>query len=138
MVSVGTGESVGVKRTEALIGDGVIVLPSGEVLTYYKTDTFHATAYTQYDEGCNATTATMTPVHWGVVAVDPRVVPYGTRMYIVDADGRSVYGLATAEDCGGGIKGHRMDLYMNTLTEAFRYGRRDVTVYFLGDANWTY
>ena len=59
-------------------------------------------------------------------------------MFIVNADGSFVYGLATAEDCGGGIKGKRLDLYMPTLTEAFRYGRKDVTVYFLGDANWTY
>lgn len=137
VVSVGTGESVG-KQSGPLICDGYIILASGEVLTYYKTDTFKATAYTQYDEGCNNTTATMTPVKWGVVAVDPRVVPYGTRMFIVNADGSFIYGLATAEDCGGAIKGKRLDLYMPTLTEAFRYGRKDVTVYFLGDANWTY
>lgn len=138
VVAVGTGEYVGLQREEPLIYDDYILLPSGEVLTYYKTDTFHATAYTMYDEGCNDTTATMTPVHWGVVAVDPRVVPYGTRMFIVNADGSYVYGLATAEDCGGGIKGKRLDLYMPTLSEAFRYGRKDVTVYFLGDADWTY
>ena len=138
VIEVGTGEYVGQKRSTPLIGDGVIILPSGEVLTNYKTDTFHATAYTQYDEGCNNTTATMTPVKWGVVAVDPRVIPYGTRMFIVNQDGSFIYGLGTAEDCGGGIKGKRLDLYMPTLREAFRYGRKDVTVYFLGDANWTY
>ena len=137
VVAVGTGEYVG-QQGGPVIRDGYIILPSGEVLTYYKTDTFKATAYTMYDEGCNDTTATMTPVHWGVVAVDPRVVPYGTRMFIVNADGSFIYGLATAEDCGGAIKGKRLDLYMPTLREAFRYGRKDVTVYFLGDANWTY
>lgn len=137
VVAVGTGEYVG-QQNGPMIYDGYIILPSGEVLTYYKTDTFKATAYTMYDEGCNSTTATMTPVKWGVVAVDPRVVPYGTRMFIVNADGSFIYGLATAEDCGGAIKGKRLDLYMPTLTEAFRYGRKDVTVYFLGDANWTY
>ena len=138
VVAVGTGEAVGQQSGYPLIGEDVIVLPSGEVLTYYKTDTFHATAYTQYDEGCNNTTATMTPVRWGVVAVDPRVIPYGTRMFIVNADGSFVYGVGTAEDCGGGIKGKRLDLYMPTLREAFRYGRKDVTVYFLGDANWRF
>lgn len=138
VVAVGTGESVGQQSDYPLIGEDVIVLPTGEVLTYYKTDTFHATAYTMYDEGCNDTTATMTPVKWGVVAVDPRVVPYGTRMFIVNADGSFVYGIGTAEDCGGAINGKRLDLYMPTLREAFRYGRKDVTVYFLGDANWTY
>ena len=138
VVAVGTGEKVGEKADAPLIGDGVIVLPSGEVMTYYKTDTFEATAYTQYDEGCDAYTATGTPVKWGVVAVDPKVVPYGTRMFIVNKYGSFVYGLATAEDCGGGIQGHRLDLYMPTLSQAFNYGRVDVTVYFLGDANWSY
>ena len=138
VVAVGTGERVSSWSDGYQITDHEIILPSGEVLTYYKTDIFHATAYTQYDEGCNNTTATMTPAHWGVVAVDPSVIPYGTRMFIMDADGRSIYGLATAEDCGGAIVDHRMDLYMDTLTEAFGYGRRDVVVYFLGDANWTY
>lgn len=138
VVAVGTGEAVGYQSGYPVVTDSEIILPSGEVLTYYKTDTFYATAYTQYDEGCNATTATMTPVHWGVVAVDPSVVPYGTRMFIMDADGSFIYGLATAEDCGGAIVGHRMDLFMDSLNEAYGYGRRDVTVYFLGDANWTY
>ena len=138
VVAVGTGEKAGETADAPLIGEDVIVLPTGEVLTYYKKDTFEATAYTMYDDGCNNTTATMTPVKWGVVAVDPRVIPYGTRMFIVNENGSFVYGLATAEDCGGGIKGKRLDLYMPTLSQAFKYGRKDVTVYFLGDANWTY
>lgn len=138
IIAVGTGEFTEENTNIPLIGEDVIVLPSGEVLTYYKKDTFQATAYTQYDEGCSNTTATMTPVKWGVVAVDPRVIPYGTRMFIVNKNGSFAYGLATAEDCGGGIKGKRLDLYMPTLSQAFNYGRKDVTVYFLGDANWTY
>ena len=138
VVAVGTGEMVGEKADAPLIGEDVIVLPSGEVLTYYKKDSFKATAYTMYDAGCNNTTATMTPVKWGVVAVDPRVIPYGTRMFIVNENGSFVYGLATAEDCGGAIKGKRLDLYMPSLSQAYKYGRKDVTVYFLGDANWTY
>lgn len=138
VVAVGTGEAVVNNAYVPTITDHEIILSTGEVLTYYKTDTFYATAYTQYDEGCNNTTATMTPVRWGVVAVDPSVVPYGTRMFIVDEDLGFVYGLATAEDCGGAIVGHRMDLFMDTLNEAFGYGRRNVTVYFLGDADWTF
>lgn len=138
VVAVGTGEMAGQKADAPLIGDGVIVLPSGEVLTYYRTDSFVATAYTQYDDGCDSITATQTPVKWGVVAVDPSVVPYGTRMFIMDEDGGFIYGLGTAEDCGTGIDGKRLDLFMHTLSEAFSYGRRNVTVYFLGDANWTY
>ena len=135
VVAVGTGKSVGKKSDKPLIGDGVIVLPTGEVLTYYKKDTYKATAYTHYDEGCNTTTATMSEVRWGVVAVDPRIIPYGTRMFIITEDGEFVYGIGTAEDCGGAIKGKRLDLYMPTLREAFAFGRQDVDVYFLGDAN---
>ena len=138
VVAVGTGEMVGEKADKPLIGEDVIVLPSGEVLTYYKKDTYVATAYTKYDEGCNDTTACMTKVKWGVVAVDPRLIPYGTRMYIMTPSGNFIYGIGTAEDCGGGIKGKRLDLYMPTLSQAFKFGRKDVTVYFLGDANWHY
>ena len=135
IIAVGTGEAVGQTSDEPLIGEDIIVLPSGEVLTYHSTDSFIATAYTQFDDGCDAITATQTRVRWGVVAVDPTVVPYGTRMFIVDEDGSFVYGMGTAEDCGSSIVGNRLDLYMPTLDEAFSYGRRAVTVYFLGDAN---
>ena len=76
-------------------------------------------------------TATGTTVHIGTVAVDPTVIPYGTRMFIVSNDGQYVYGLSTAEDCGGAIKGNRLDLYYPTLAEAFQFGIRNCTVYFL-------
>jgi len=135
IVAVGTGELVGSEKEMPLIGDGVIVLPSGEVLTYHSQDSFVATAYTMFDAGCDSLTATQTQVRWGVVAVDPTVIPYGTRMFIVDQYGSFYYGMGTAEDCGGAIQGKRLDLYMPSLAEAFDYGRRPVTVYFLGDAN---
>lgn len=138
VVAVGTGEMVGEKADKPLIGEDVIVLPTGEVLTYYKKDTYKATAYTKYDEGCNDTTACMTKVKWGVVAVDTDLIPYGTRMYIMTPSGNFIYGIGTAEDCGGAIQGKRLDLYMPTLSQAFKFGRKDVTVYFLGDANWHY
>ena len=135
IVAVGTGELVGAEEEMPLIGDGVIVLPSGEVLTYHSKDNYVATAYTQFDAGCDGITATQTQVRWGVVAVDPKVIPYGTRMFIVDQYGSFYYGMGTAEDCGGAIQGKRLDLFMPSLSEAYNYGRRPVTVYFLGDAN---
>ena len=82
------------------------------------------------------TTATGTTVRVGTVAVDPTVIPYGTRMFIVSNDGNYVYGIGTAEDCGGAIKGNRLDLYYPTDAECFAFGRIGCTVYFLGDANW--
>ena len=134
IVGVGVGESLGEAEPDALpvIGDGYITLPTGEVLTYYKTDTIRATAYTLTDEGCDRITATGTAVHWGTAAVDPRYIPYGTRMFIMASDGSYVYGLTVAEDCGGDIKGDRIDLYMPTFEECMDFGRRRCTVYFLG------
>lgn len=136
IVAVGTGENVGGKNTQPLIGDGVIVLPSGEVLTYTSKDQYLATAYTKTDDGCDEITATGTRVRVGTVAVDPTVIPYGTRMFIVANDGSYIYGIGTAEDCGGSIKGKRLDLYFETDPECWQFGRRDCTVYFLGDASW--
>ena len=136
LVAVGTGEKVGQVSDQPLIGDGFIVMPTGEVLTYIRKDNYVATAYTQFDAGCDDTTANGAKVKWGVVAVDPSVIPYGTRMFIVSNDGSYVYGLSTAEDCGGAIQNKRLDLYMPTLEEAFKFGVRNCTVYFLGGANW--
>ncbi len=61
----------------------------------------------------------------GVVAVDPRVIKLGTRLYIEG------YGYAIAGDTGGAIKGNRIDLCYDTRDEAIRFGRRDVKVYIL-------
>lgn len=114
------------------IADGVIVTPEGEVYTYNKTMKVKATAYTHTDAGCDKITATGTTVHWGTVAVDPRIIPYGTKMFIVSNDGKFVYGLSAAEDCGGSIKGNRVDLYMPTTKQCFSFGVRNCTIYFLG------
>ena len=62
---------------------------------------------------------------YGVVAVDPRVIPLGTRLYIPG------YGNAIAGDTGGAIKGQRIDLGYATYNEAIRFGRQTVTVYVL-------
>jgi len=64
-------------------------------------------------------------VGYGVVAVDPKVIPLGTPLYI---DG---YGYAIAGDTGGAIKNLRIDLGYNTRAEALRFGRREVKVYVL-------
>ena len=113
------------------ISDGVIITADGQVLTYSRVEQFKATAYTHTDEGCNMTTATGTTVRVGTVAVDPTVIPYGTRMFIVTNDGAYIYGIGTAEDCGGAIKGNRLDLYFPTDAECWAFGVRGCTVYFL-------
>ena len=131
IVGVGVGP-VNEKSDVPIISDGYITLPTGEVLTYTHKDTVRATAYTHTDQGCDNVTATGTVVHWGTVAVDPRYIPSGTRMFIMASDGSYVYGIATAEDCGGDIKGDRMDLYMPTYEQCRQFGRRRCTLYFLG------
>lgn len=134
VLSLGTAEAAEGKETAAapVIGDGYILLPTGEVLTYTRSDTVEATAYTHTDAGCNMTTATGTTVRWGTVAVDPSRISYGTRMFVIANDGSYIYGIATAEDCGGDIKGDRMDLYMPTYEQCREFGRRRCTLYFLG------
>ena len=115
-----------------IIEDGIIITPDGEVLTYTHSGQFVATAYHNSDPGCTIWTSTGTLCRVGAIAVDPRVIPYGTRMYIVTNDGKYIYGIAVAEDCGGSIKGNRVDLYFDTTDECWEFGIRDCTVYFLG------
>ncbi|NHM26642.1 DUF348 domain-containing protein [Desulfofundulus sp. TPOSR] len=80
-----------------------------------------ATAYTY--SGNN--TASGVPPRYGVVAVDPRVIPLGTRLYVEG------YGYATALDVGSSIRGNRIDLFMESAAEARRWGVRRVNVYVL-------
>ncbi len=70
-------------------------------------------------------TATGMKAQKGVAAVDPKVIPMGTRLYIPG------YGFAIAADRGSAIKGMRIDLCFNTYREARRFGRRKVNVYIL-------
>lgn len=61
----------------------------------------------------------------GIVAVDPRVIPLGTRLYIEG------YGYAQAEDVGGAVKGNKIDLFMEEYQQCINWGRRTVKVYIL-------
>lgn len=76
-------------------------------------------------------TASGTKVREGVVAVDPKVIPLGTKLYVESLDGRKDYGFCVAEDTGGAIKGNRIDLFFNSGEEAKRFGVRKVKVYIL-------
>ena len=76
-------------------------------------------------------TASGTHAKPGTVAVDPRVIPLGTKLYIESMDGYGSYGYATAEDTGGAIKGNRIDLFYSNKSDALDFGRREVKVYIL-------
>jgi 3D (Asp-Asp-Asp) domain-containing protein len=84
-----------------------------------------ATAYTAGCAGCTGYTASGYRAGHGIVAVDPNVIPLGTRLYIPG------YGFAIAGDTGGAIRGNRIDLGFNSLSDAVQFGRRLVKVYTL-------
>ena len=86
---------------------------------------------TAYDPTAGSKTAMGTRARVGAVAVDPKVIPLGSKLYIESIDGFASYGYATAEDTGGAIKGNRIDLFYNSNAEANRFGRRNVKVYVL-------
>ncbi|WP_162266450.1 G5 and 3D domain-containing protein [Anaerotignum neopropionicum] len=94
-------------------------------MTYKKAINAKATAYTPYDAGCNGITATGTKATKGVIAVDPKVIPLGTKVYVPG------YGVAIAADTGGAIDGNRIDVCYETKSEAYSWGVQNVTVYVL-------
>ena len=113
IVEVGTGNNLNMIET------------SRGFVRYRSARTVEASAYTLAEgSGTGLTSTGVVPYH-GVVAVDPDVIPYGTRMYIPG------YGFAVAADCGGAINGNTIDLFMEDYGDAISWGRRDVTVYFL-------
>ena len=111
-------------------GSGTLTTASGQELPYTQVLSCKATAYTTQRQSWKKT-ATGTTARVGAIAVDPRVIPYGTRMFIVSADGSITYGVATAEDCGGLIQGNRVDLFFDTYDECIRFGVRTCDVYLL-------
>jgi len=101
--------------------------------SYSEVYTMEATAYTAGPESTGkrpgmpgyGITASGMHVQPGVIAVDPRLIPLGTHVYVKG------YGYSIAADTGGAIKGRRIDVYMETLSQAYQWGRRSVKVYIL-------
>ncbi|MDO5301166.1 MAG: 3D domain-containing protein [Tissierellia bacterium] len=96
--------------------------------TYSRKIVMEATAY---DPTAGSLTAMGTPARVGAVAVDRKVIPLGTELYIESTDDYPSYGFAVAEDVGSAIKGNRIDLFYNTNAQALQFGRRNVVVYVL-------
>lgn len=134
VVAVGTAMAKQAVSGELTIGNGIIITAEGEMLTYTDCINVLATAYSCESTGGYGITATGTRARVGAIAVDPTVIPYGTRMFIVSVDGEYIYGVATAEDCGhpNFICGYRIDLYYDTEYECVQFGARDCKVYVLG------
>lgn len=81
-----------------------------------------ASAYTGY-----STTSTGQKPVWGTIAVDPKIIPYGTKVYIPQF-GRTFI----ANNTGGAIKGNKIDIFMNTKKECYNWGRRTIEIQILG------
>lgn len=105
---------------------GYLLFESGDTMTFSRVDTNSATAY--YG-GTKTATGHATGI--GVIAVDPKVYPYGTRMFIQTVSGSKVYGVGTAYDCGGAVKGHIIDVWFPTKADCYGWGRRNCTCYIL-------
>lgn len=114
--------------TEEISGN-TITTSTGTSYTYTDVLTVTATAYSC--EGYTGYTYSGTVARVGAIAVDPKVIPIGTKMYVVSDDGQYVYGYCVAEDTGGSIIGNRIDLYFDTFAECWDFGVRTCTVYIL-------
>lgn len=109
---------------------GTITDTSGAPVSYSYMVSGSGTAYTAAP---GALTATGVPVYEGGVAVNPAIIPYGSKLYIEAADGSHVYGYATAIDTGGALMDGSaiVDLFYFSYDDCVNFGRRDVNVYVL-------
>lgn len=88
---------------------------------------------TAYTAPAGALTATGVAAYHGGVAVNPNIIPYGSKLYITSTDGSVVYGYATAVDTGGALMDGSaiVDCFYNSYDECVSFGRRNVNVYIL-------
>jgi len=136
------GEKILTEPKNRIYEDGTIAVARtsrGETFRYKRVLDMQATAYDLSYESCGkkpgdkyyGISATGMQVRRGIVAVDPRVIPLYSRLYIEAADGSWVYGYAVAGDTGSAVKGNIIDLFMDSPTEVKNFGRRKAKVYIL-------
>ncbi len=121
---------VGTKGAAATGGAGTFTDENGVTVAYKEVFTGSGTAYTA---PAGAGTATGVPAYHGGVAIDPNLIPYGSKLYVVSTDGSMVYGYCTAVDTGGFCDDGSaiVDVFYNTYDECVNWGRRDVYVYVI-------
>lgn len=113
---------------DGVVGDevwGKLEQPPVFFGNYKKLLRMQSTAYTPYDGGGSGRTALGNIAGKGHAAVDPSVIPLGSILYIED------YGYAIADDIGGSINGNIVDVGVDTLEQAYRWGNRRVNVYIV-------
>lgn len=115
-VSNSRGESTANTSSSNNSGSGSSAAPAG------KTMTMESTAYYTGSVTATGTKPRRDPNGLSTVAVDPRVIPLGSKLYIAG------YGYAVAEDTGGAIKNNIVDVFLNTADECRNWGRRNVQV----------
>lgn len=102
---------------------------NGVPVSYKSKMKVRATAYTHTGNRCS----TGVKPQPGYIAVNPKVIPYGTKMFIKTTDGKYIYGYAVAADTGGFIKKHPtgIDLFFDTERECRKFGVRMAEIYIL-------
>jgi len=113
------------------LGDDHQLITPGGTYTVKQVISVSATAYYPW-RGYGQKNASGKVARPGTIAVDPKVIPLGSRVFVVAADGSSwIYGYAIAEDTGGVVKGNIIDLLLMSKAECIKFGRRKATVYVL-------
>lgn len=117
-------------KTKSKGGIGTLYDHNGKKIAYKKVVKGPATAYSSE---VGAYTAVGSRVHIGGVAVNPRVIPYGSKLYIQSPDGSFVYGYAVANDTGGFVYTSNtvVDLFYPKESTCIQFGRRNVNIYVL-------
>ncbi|MBQ8266971.1 MAG: G5 domain-containing protein [Clostridia bacterium] len=126
--AVKTSENV--KSISTLTPSSPIELDAnGNPVNFKKHITVQATAYTYTGNKCSTGVAPQP----GYIAVNPDVIPYGTKMYIKSSDGSYIYGYAVAADTGGFINSrpNNVDLFITSKAACTAFGRRNVEIYIL-------
>lgn len=121
---------VGTKGAGSTGGAGTFTDSNGVKVAYSQVLTGSGTAYTA---PAGSGTATGVTAYHGGVAINPNLIPYGSKLYVESVDGSFVYGYCTAVDTGGALMDGSaiVDCFYDTYDECVNFGRRDVNVYVL-------
>lgn len=135
--TIGTKDVVKAVKTSADVKSISVLSPSsaieldanGNPVKYKSKMTVRATAYTYTGNNCSTGVAPKP----GYIAVNPKVIPYGTKLYIKSPNGSIIYGYAVAADTGGFIKRFPtgIDLFMSSKSACTNFGVRNMEVYIL-------
>ena len=138
------GETVVKEPVSRIVEYGTVpnfITSRGDRVRYSKVLSMRATAYTNSFEDCGKNpgdpgygiTYTGMTARTGIIAVDPKVIPLGSKLYVEIPGPAPDYGFAIAGDIGSAIKGDLIDLFFNTTEEVRRWGVRKVVVYVLNE-----